>query len=267
MKTTLTLAVAVACAMLLQPAMAQTARPPDAVSGASAARPAGAAAPATAAAEAARPEADTKRDTLRKPAEMVKFAGIKPGSKVVDFMPGSGYFTRVFSEAVGPKGVVYAVVPEEMLKRRATAADGIKAIAAEPAFGNVKVLVQPAGAFAPPEPVDVVWTSQNYHDVHTASFGLGNVADLNKAAFRALKAGGMYIVLDHAAAPGASIEDSAKLHRIDPAMVKQEVTAAGFVFDGEDSSLRNPDDPHTAGVFDPSVRGKTDQFIYRFRKP
>jgi len=269
MKTILTLAAATACAMLLQPAMAQTARPPDAVSGASPARPAGEAAPAPAAvaAEAARPAADTDRDALRKPGEMVKFAGIRPGNKVVDFMPGSGYFTRVFSEAVGPKGVVYAVVPEEMLKRRATAADGIKAIAAEPAHHNVKVLVQPAGAFAPPELVDVVWTSQNYHDVHTASFGLGNVTDLNKAAFKALKPGGMYVVLDHAAAPGAGIEESTKLHRIDPAMVKQEVTAAGFVFDGEDSSLRNPADPHTAGVFDPSVRGKTDQFIYRFRKP
>jgi len=263
MKTRFTLAMALAGTLLMQAAAAQATRPPDAVSGASPEQEA--AAPGAAA--SARPEADRQRDALRKPAEMLRFAGIRPGDKVVDFMPGSGYFTRVFSEAVGPDGVVYAVVPEEMLKRRATAADAIKAIAAEPAFGNVKLLVQPAGGFAPPEPVDVVWTSQNYHDVHTPGFGLGNVDDLNRAAFKALKPGGVYIVLDHAAAPGAAIDDSAKLHRIDPAIVKQEVTAAGFRFDGESDVLRNPADSHAAGVFDPSVRGKTDQFAYRFRKP
>ena len=212
MKISISAAVATACAIFaLSSAMAQTSRPPDGVSGASPARPA--TTPATApAAEpakgAARPEADTQRDSQRKPEEMVKFAGVKPGDKVIDFMPGSGYFTRVFSEAVGSKGVVYAVVPEEMVTRRATAADGIKAIAAEPGFQNVKVLVQPAGSFAAPEPVDVVWTSQNYHDVHTASFGLGNVADLNKAAFKALKPGGVYIVLDHAAKADSSLEDA-----------------------------------------------------------
>ncbi len=217
--------------------------------------------------EGTRPEADTKRDELRRPAEMVKFADIKPGDKVVDFMPGGGYFTRVFSAAVGPKGTVYAVVPQEMVNRRPTAVDGVKGIASEPAYQNVKVLVQPAGSFAAPEPVDVVWTSQNYHDVHVESFGLGDIAAVNKAAFKALKPGGVYIVLDHAARAGSGLEDTQKLHRIDPAVVKTEVTAAGFTFEGESTALRNADDPHTAMVFDPSIRGKTDQFVYKFRKP
>ena len=214
-----------------------------------------------------RPEADTKRDADRKPADMVAFAGIKAGDKVVDFIPASGYFTRVFSRVVGATGTVYAFVPQEMLDKRATAADAVKAIAAEPAYKNVQVVVLPAPGFVVPAPVDVVWTSQNYHDMHNASFGIPDYAAVNKAFFKALKPGGVYIVLDHAATAGSGSADTQKLHRIDPAVVKSEVVAAGFVFEGESTVLRNPADPHTAMVFDPGLRGKTDQFIYKFRKP
>lgn len=223
-------------------------------------------APAAAAKQAVRPEADTKRDAARKPVEMVKFAGIGPGDRVVDFMPGGGYFTRIFSQAVGPKGVVYAIVPQQLVKRRASAADAVKAIAADPGYQNVRVLVQPPAKLAVPEPVDVVWTSQNYHDLHLEAFHV-DIAGFNKAVYKALKPGGVYVVLDHAAAPGSGLESVQKLHRIDPAVVKSEVLAAGFKFDGESTVLRNPDDPHTAIVFAPGIRGKTDQFIYRFRKP
>lgn len=223
--------------------------------------------PAAAQSDSGRPEADTKRDADRKPADMVKFAGIKPGDKVVDFIPGSGYFTRVFSRAVGPKGTVYALVPQELLNRRATFADAVKAIAADPAYQNVKVVTQPAVSFVAPEPVDVIWTSQNYHDMHIESFGFSDIGAVNKALFNALKPGGVYIVLDHAAAAGSGTTKTKELHRIDPAVVKAEVVAAGFVFDGESAVLHNPNDPLTAGVFDPSIRGKTDQFIYKFRKP
>lgn len=214
-----------------------------------------------------RPEADTKRDADRKPADMVAFAGIKPGDKVVDFIPASGYFTRVFSKAVGPKGTVYAFVPQEMLDKRATAADAVKAIAADPAYKNVQVIVKPATEFVAPAPVDVIWTSQNYHDLHNASFGIPDYGAVNKAFFNALKPGGVYIVLDHAATAGSGSADTQKLHRIDPAVVKAEVVAAGFAYEGESTVLRNPDDPHTAMVFDPGLRGKTDQFVYKFRKP
>jgi predicted methyltransferase len=214
-----------------------------------------------------RPEADTRRDADRKPADMVAFAGIRAGDKVVDFIPASGYFTRVFSRVVGANGTVYAFVPKEMTDRRATAADAVKAISAEPGYTNVAVLVQPAAGFVAPAPVDVVWTSQNYHDMHVERFGIPDFAGVNKAFFNALKPGGVYIVLDHAATAGSGLADTEKLHRIDPAVVKAEVTAAGFVFEGESSVLRRADDPHTAMVFDAGIRGKTDQFIYKFRKP
>jgi predicted methyltransferase len=90
---------------------------------------------------------------------------------------------------------------------------------------------------------------------------------LDRQAFAALKPGGLFVVIDHVAPAGSGMVDTGTLHRIDPAIVKQQVQAAGFVFDGESNALRNPADPHTAKVFDKSIRGHTDQFIYRFRKP
>jgi len=214
-----------------------------------------------------RPEADTKRDTDRKPGDMLAFAGIKPGDKVLDLLPGGGYFTRLFAKAAGPKGKVYAVVPEEMVKMRATAADGIKTLAADPGYANVSVVVAPLTAIATPEPLDVVWTSQNYHDLHNKGFGSPDMGAFNKSIFNALKPGGTYIVLDHAAEKGTGFRDTETLHRIDPDAVKAEVVAAGFTFEGESDVLRHAEDNHTAKVFDAGVRGKSDQFILKFRKP
>lgn len=217
--------------------------------------------------DASRPDADKKVDADRKPAEMVVFAGIKPGDKVVDLIPGGGYFTRVFSKVVGPKGKVYAVVPDEMIKMRATAADPIKAIAADPGYSNVTMITGPIAAFKVNQPVDVIWTSRNYHDMHDKFFGPVDMAAFNKAVFAALKPGGVYIVLDHAAAPGSGFEATETLHRVDPEAVKKEVLAAGFKYDGEDDTLKNPADNHTTKIFDASVKGKTDQFVLKFRKP
>lgn len=217
--------------------------------------------------DASRPEADKKADADRKPAEMVVFAGVKPGDKIVDLIPGGGYFTRVFAKVVGPKGKVYAVVPDEMVKLRATAADPIKAIAADKDYGNVTLETGPMASFKVSEPVDVVWTSRNYHDLHNKMFGPVDMAAFNKLVFNALKPGGVYIVLDHAAAPGSGFEATETLHRVDPEAVKKEVVAAGFKFEAEDNSLKNPADDHTAKVFDAGVRGKTDQFVLKFRKP
>jgi predicted methyltransferase len=217
--------------------------------------------------DASRPDADKNVDADRKPAEMVAFAGIKPGDKVVDLLPGGGYFTRVFAKAVGPKGHVYAVVPDEIIKLRATAADPIKAIAADKAYGNVSVVSGPIASFKVDAPVDVVWTSRNYHDLHNKMFGSPDMSAFNKAVFAALKPGGTYIVLDHAAAPGSGFEATETLHRVDPEAVKKEVTAAGFQFVGADDTLKNTSDDHTGKVFDANVRGKTDQFVLKFRKP
>lgn len=216
--------------------------------------------------DAGRPDADKARDADRKPGEMVAFAGIKPGAKVADLIPGGGYFTRIFAKAVGPRGHVYAFVPEELLKKRATAADGIKALSADPGYPNVSVIEAPISGFNAPEPLDVAWTSQNYHDLHNWA-SAEDLAAFNKAVFAALKPGGVYIVLDHVAAAGAPAEVTETLHRIDPEVVKKEVIAAGFKLDGNSNALKHPDDDHTVKVFDAGVRGKTDQFILKFRKP
>src|SRR6185295_11581017 len=106
-----------------------------------------------------------------------------------------------------------------------------------------------------------------YHDFHDKLFGPLDVAAVNKAIYNALKPGGVYVVLDHAAEAGSGLRDTETLHRIDPETVKKEVTAAGFEFVGENVRMRNPADPRTKNVFDPSIRGKTDQFVFKFRKP
>jgi predicted methyltransferase len=220
---------------------------------------------AAAVADSTRPAADRDRDAARKPAEMLAFAGVKPGMVVVDMLPGGGYFTRLFSDAVGPTGKVVAYVPDETLARFPKALDGLNAIAAEPAHKNVQVEHNPIMAPGPDNVADVVWTSQNYHDLHNMA-GVDLVA-FNKLVFRSLRPGGVYVVLDHSAPAGSGASATRTLHRIDPATVRQEAEAAGFVFDGESNVLANPADPHTAGVFDPSIRGHTDQFVLRFRKP
>ncbi|PZU10409.1 MAG: methyltransferase [Sphingomonas sp.] len=219
---------------------------------------------AAAVADKDRPQADRERDADRKPAEMLKFAGVKPGMTVVDMLPGGGYFTRLFSDVVGPKGKVIAYIPDEMLGKNQAALERANAFAA--GHPNIQVMHDPL--MAPPPPgllADVVWTSQNYHDLHNMA-GVDVVA-VNKLIFQGIKPGGVYIVLDHAAPAGSGLAATNTTHRIDPAAVKAEVIAAGFVFDGESKVLANPADNHELKVFDPSLRGKTDQFVYRFKKP
>jgi predicted methyltransferase len=216
---------------------------------------------------AGRPAADIARDADRKPAEMVRFAGIKPGQTVVDMLPGGGYFTRVFSTAVGPKGKVIALIPTSQAERRPEAVTGMKSLAGEPGNGNITVLVAPLTNIAPPNSANAVFTAQNYHDLHNPSLPADTLAGVNKAVFAALKPGGVYIVIDHAAVKGSGLRDVNTLHRIDPAFVKAEVLKAGFTFDGESKALANPADDHKLGVFDASLRGHTDQFVLRFRKP
>jgi predicted methyltransferase len=222
-------------------------------------------------ADKTRPDADVQRDADRKPADMLVFAGIKPGAKVADLLPGGGYFTRLFSAAVGPKGKVYALAPAKPDTAPADAPDraaAVKAIAADPHYSNVTVVSQPLKQmlqFSLPEPLDVVWTSQNYHDLHNIPDI--SVGDFDKVVFNALKSGGLYIVLDHSAEAGSGFRDTSTLHRIDEDAVKKEVEAAGFQFVGASDVLRNPQDPRTAKVFDAAIRGHTDQFILKFRKP
>jgi predicted methyltransferase len=223
---------------------------------------------AAAVADANRPDTDKTRDANRKPAEILMFTGVKPGAQIAELLPGGGYFTRILSKAVGGTGHVYAVVPAPLPDAPADVPDfaaRVRAIAADPNYANVSVVVEPFSQLKVPVPVDLVWTSQNYHDLHNLP-GL-DVGIFNKLVFDDLKPGGIYLILDHRAEAGTGERDTKTLHRIDPETVKKEVLAAGFVFVGSSDLLRQPGDDHSQKVFDPVVRGKTDQFILKFRKP
>ena len=222
---------------------------------------------AAAVADPARPAEDRARDAARKPAEVIAFAGVKPGDTVVDLIPGGGYFTRIFSKAVGPGGHVYALVPAALAKTYPQAVAAIRAVAAEPAYRNVTVLVEGVGKLVEQGPVDVVWTSQNYHDLHGPSLPPSTASGIDHAVLMALRPGGVYVIEDHVAEAGSGVRDAGTLHRIDPAFVRDEVVQAGFAFEAESPALHNLTDPHTARVFDPSIRGHTDQFVFKFRKP
>jgi predicted methyltransferase len=212
-----------------------------------------------------RPAADRDRDALRKPAALLALAHVRPGEKIADLMPGGGYFTRLFSKAVGPGGRVYAEVPAELVAVLPKAADEVGIIAMDPRYGNVAVLVQPAAALAPPEPVDLAWTSDNYHDIY-GFFGPAAAAAFDGAVFRMLKPGGLFLVVDHRAQPGAAAAPKS-LHRIDEATVKAQVLAAGFTLAQESDLLANPADARDGAVFAPAIRGRTDQFVLVFKKP
>jgi len=211
-------------------------------------------------------DADRKDDERRHLAEVVAFSGVKSGDKVVDLIPGSGYFTKVFSKIVGPKGHVFMIWPNEYAKEAQPDPVKNQALAKE-GYPNTSVILQPGAAFSTPEPVDLVFTAQNYHDYPDKFMGKLDPVAFSKQVYKALKPGGVFLVIDHTAEAGSGLRDTDTLHRIDPAIVKKQVTEAGFVFEGESDVLKNPADDHKKVVFDKAIRGHTDQFIYKFRKP
>ncbi|MBW8842242.1 MAG: class I SAM-dependent methyltransferase [Sphingomonadales bacterium] len=223
---------------------------------------------AIAIADAARPAADVARDANRKPGEVLAFAGVKPGDRVADYAAGNGYFTRLFSGIVGPQGHVYASVPASLFQYE----NIVKGIADIQAYivkhGNVSVTAGSAIDVARyPEKLDLFWISQNYHDLHDPFMGPVDMKAFNRAVYAALRPGGVYIVLDHVAAKGSPADVTDTLHRIEPSTVRREVEAAGFEFVASSDLLANPADPHTAGPFNDAIRGHTDQFIFKFRRP
>jgi predicted methyltransferase len=179
---------------------------------------------------------------------------------------GGGYFTRILSAAVGPGGKVYAYQSSEFIKFRAAYATEQSSVVAD--YKNVVPLTAPIAAAGLPDGLDLVLTVQNYHDLHLKAFPAETADAANKEIFKALKPGGVYLIVDHAAIAGAPLTVADTLHRIDEANVKKEVEAAGFKLVTEDDKLLgNPADPHDKLVFDASIRGKTDQFVLKFRKP
>jgi predicted methyltransferase len=223
---------------------------------------------AAAVADSSRPDSDTIRDADRKPAQTLVFVGIKSGDKVADYVADAGYFTRLFASVVGSTGHVYAVEPTAFFKFE----HFVKAVAELQGYAvtHPNVTVTTAAALEglkSPEKLDLFWISRNYHDLHDNFMGPVDTAAFNKAVYEALKPGGLYVVLDHSAAPGAAADVTETLHRIESSTVRREIEAVGFKFDSESTILANPADPRTAKVFDQTIRGHTDQFILKFRKP
>jgi predicted methyltransferase len=224
--------------------------------------------PYVAKAIAARDRRDQAQTDLRRhPGEILALSHVKTGDTVAELIPGGGYYTRLFSKIVGPTGHVYAIWPAEYDKVSHPDSDELIALSKTKDYGNITVLIQPAKAFSTPTPVDLVFTSQNYHDYPDKFMGPTDPALLNQGVFKALKRGGTYLVIDHMAAEGSGLRDTDTLHRIDLASVKSQVMTAGFNYAGATAVLRNPADDHTKPVFDPSIRGHTDQFVLMFRKP
>ncbi len=211
------------------------------------------------------PGGDALTDPALKGPEVVAFIGVKPGDRVADII--SGRFLRALSQAVGPTGKVYAVEPAEVIKVHPEVLTTVQGVAAAPGYGNVEISTPAIDALALPPGLDAVLIRQNYHDLHDKFMGPADVPAFDRKVFQALKHGGVFVVLDHAAAAGSGLRDTDTLHRIDEAAVKSEVEAAGFVLDAESPILANPADDHTKLVFDPAIRGHTDQFLLRFRKP
>jgi predicted methyltransferase len=217
---------------------------------------------AAAVADSARPKDDRDADALRDPADTLAFAGVKPGMVVGELFPGGGYYTRLISDVVGAQGKVYGL--ENAGWKEAVTAD--QQVAAEPRRANVSFDVEPFGQFKLPEKVDLFWITQNYHDLHIAKYGVVDMAAFNRHVFDSLKPGGVYFILDHEANAGITPSEIAILHRINKARVIAEVTDAGFKLADEGKFLNRPADDHTRTIFDPAIRGHTDQYALKFVK-
>jgi predicted methyltransferase len=203
-------------------------------------------------------------------AELIRFSRVDAGATVIDVYPGDGDWTRLFSDVVGPEGRVYSFVPAEVAHFKNDPVGLMRTLAKEPGRENVEVVS--ADLVAMPQatrPADVLWLHLFYHDLHTALMQAkgATAAEFNRAVYERLKSGGYYVIVDHTTATGVGMSNAQSLHRIDPASVREEVEAAGFVLDAESTVLANKDDVHSIKVFDPSIKGETDRFAYRFVKP
>jgi predicted methyltransferase len=209
----------------------------------------------------ARPQADREQDSSRHPDQVVQFFGIERGDKVADLLTGGGYWTRILVPLVGADGRVYAGNNPFFAQ---FFSEAFNALLAEPAFAAVERVDGPVDRLALPTDgsLDVVIMVMAYHDIFLTNEDRGV---LNRTVFSALKPGGVYGIVDHAAAPGTGATKAESLHRIEKQVVVGEVEAAGFRLAREGDFLRNADDDHSAAIF--ALAGKTDRFVLRFEKP
>src|SRR5690349_6947284 len=214
-------------------------------------------------ADPSRPADQRSADALRKPAETLAFAGVKPGMTVGEFYPGGGYFTRMLSDVVGPKGHVYGIENDKWKE----AVEANKALLADGKLKNVTMDSGPFGTVNFPKPLDLAWVTQNYHDLKIAKYGKVNTLAFDRAVYKALKPGGTFFIVDHQGAANLTDAEIEKLHRINRDVVVKEVTAAGFKLVAEGKFLHRPGDDHSKPIFDESIRGHTDQYALKFVKP
>lgn len=231
------------------------------------------AAPADVAAAVAapgRPAEAVALDEVRKPVEVLRWLGLRRGDRVLDYFTGTGYYAEIIARAVGPQGSVtgWNSAGFGRNERIRAALAGIHERSPNTAFYSTPTTALSFAANA----YDFILLHLVYHDAYweSARFDLPRIDPntVTAALFRAVKPGGTVAVIDHIAAPGRETRAEVEAnHRIDPAVIRADFERAGFVFDGESNLLRNPADDHSKNVFDPSIRGRTDRVVYRFRRP
>ncbi len=224
---------------------------------------------AAALANPARPASDRVRDKARQSAAVLRFFGIAPGMTVLDLYSGGGYYTELLSYIVGPAGKVVAHNNTPYLRVAGKELAGRYAAGRLP---NVERLLAENNELTLPSAYfDAIVMTDVYHDVYHVDEKAGwpriDGPKMLAMLYQSLQPGGVLGVVDHAALPGAPPETGDTLHRIDPALLKKDITAAGFVLDGESAALLNPEDDRTKSAFDPSIQGRTTQVILRFRRP
>jgi predicted methyltransferase len=202
--------------------------------------------------------------------QLVEFTRVEPGWTVIDVYPGDGDWTRLFAGVVGSEGRVYGFVPAEVGEVKKDSVGIMQGLATNTDHANIEAASADLMAMAEvTQQADILWLHLFYHDLHTELIQKRGArpADFNRSVYERLKSGGYYVVVDHAGAAGTGARDVQSLHRIDPALVRKEVEAAGFKLDATTSILKNPEDAHAVSVFDPAIKGETDRFAYRFIKP
>lgn len=213
--------------------------------------------------------ADRERDAARKPAAILEFAGLQPGMTVLDLFSGGGYYSELAAYVVGEHGTVVAHTNKAYLE---FSGDEFNARIAEDRLPNVDVLMAEnndldleTGRF------DAILLILGFHDIYYVApqrnWPKIDSRKLLGELFDGLKPGGVLVIVDHSAEAGSPRETGGTLHRIDPRIVRSDLVSAGFEFDAKSDLLRNMHDDYAKPVFDPGVRGNTDRFVLRFRKP